>query len=76
MAQLNAQTKKNLKIYIVDSTIDVRFGVITGNENDAKKEAGKLVKKLMESEILGSLGWSFELSEVKEAKADAKTASP
>ena len=68
MAQINEQSKKNLKIYVVDGDIDIRFGVAAGNENEAKKEAKKLVKKLMESEILGSAGWSFALKEVKEAR--------
>jgi hypothetical protein len=68
LAQISEQAKKNLKIYIIDGSLAIRFGVTAGNESEAKKEARKLVKKLMESEILGSAGWSFELEEVKEAK--------
>lgn len=68
MAQIDEQSKKNLKIYVVDGDIGIRFGVAAGSENEAKKGARKLVKKLMESEILGSAGWSFELKEVKEAR--------
>jgi hypothetical protein len=60
--------KKNLKIYIVDGDISVRFGAIAANESEAKRAAKKLVKKLMESEALGSAGWSFDLEQVKGAK--------
>jgi hypothetical protein len=69
LAQLGEHTvKKNLKIYIVDGGISVRFGVSATNESDAKRVAKKLVKKLMESEALGSVGWSFDLEQVREAK--------
>lgn len=53
---------------MVDGSLELRFAVTTANEKEAKREAEKLINKLMETEVLGSAGWTFTLSQVKEVR--------
>jgi hypothetical protein len=56
------------KFFVVDGKIDVRFVVCGLNDKDAKNNAEKTIKKLIETGILGSCGYTFDITDVKEAK--------
>ncbi len=60
--------EKSKKIYIVDGVIDMRFAVSESSEGEAGKKAEQLIRKVMETEVLSSFGWSFSVKQIKEAK--------
>ncbi len=60
--------QRKSKIYVVDGNIDLRFAVTGDNEVEAKHNAEKLIKKVMDTELLGSFGWNLKIKEIREAK--------
>jgi hypothetical protein len=60
--------QRQKKIYIVQALLDLQFGVVASDDDEAKKEAHKLVQKAMETGILGSVGWTLNIKNIHEAK--------
>ena len=57
-----------LKFYIIDGKIEVRFAVSGLNDGNAKDNAVKMVKKMFETGLLGSCGYTFTIETVAETK--------
>jgi hypothetical protein len=60
--------KKKEKYYVVDGKIKIRFAVAGLNEGNAKDNAVRMVRKLLETSLLGSFGHSFEVEEITETQ--------
>jgi hypothetical protein len=60
--------QRQKKIYIVDGLVDMRLGVAAADEDEAKREARQLVKKVMDTGTFGTVGWNFDVKQVREAK--------
>ena len=60
--------QKQKKIYIVDGLVDMRLGVAADDEEEARREARQMVKKVIDTGAFGTVGWNFNIKVVKEAK--------
>lgn len=60
--------KRKEKYYIVDGKIRIRFAVVGLNEGDAKDNAVRTIKKLLETSLFGSFGYSFEVERITETQ--------
>lgn len=64
--------QKQKKIYIVDGLVDMRLGVAADDEEEARREARQMVKKVIDTGAFGTVGWNFNIKDVKEAKPAEK----
>jgi len=60
--------QRQKKIYIVQALLDLQFAVVASDDDEAKKEAHKLVHKALETGVLGSVGWTLNIKNIHEAK--------
>ncbi|MDG6919718.1 MAG: hypothetical protein JRN11_07870 [Nitrososphaerota archaeon] len=60
--------QKQKKIYLVDGLVDMRLGVAADDEDEARREARQVVKKVIETGAFGTVGWTFNIKDVREAK--------
>jgi predicted dinucleotide-binding enzyme len=60
--------QRQKKIYIVQASLDLQFAVVASDDDEAKKEARKLVQKALDTGVLGSVGWTLEFKNIHEAK--------
>ena len=56
------------KLYVVDGKIEIRFAVSESNNEKAKEKAEQTIKKLIETGLLGSCGYTFSIKKVVEVK--------
>lgn len=64
-------SEKNLRVFLVDATLKMRFAATAENPTAAKTVARGLARRLMASGVLGTVGWSFEIDRVDEAKVES-----
>lgn len=55
------------KVFVVDAIIDVRFGVVAPDEKKVEDRAKDVIKKLIETGILGGAGFSIEIKKISPA---------
>lgn len=60
--------KRKEKYYVVDGKIRIRFAVVGQNEGNAKDNAARTIKKLLETSLFGSFGYSFEVERITETQ--------
>jgi hypothetical protein len=63
--------KKKEKYYVIDGKIKIRFPVAGLNEEVAKNNAVRMVRKLLETSLLG-FGYSFKVEEITETQPISK----
>lgn len=64
--------QKQKKIYIVDGLVDMRLGVEADDEDEARREARQKVRKVIGTGVFGTVGWSFNIKDVRVAKLEEK----
>ncbi|MDG6933527.1 MAG: hypothetical protein JRN68_02400 [Nitrososphaerota archaeon] len=64
--------QREKKIYIIQALLDLQFAVVAPDDDEAKREARKLVKNAMETGALGSVGYTLTVKNVREAKPDTR----
>lgn len=70
----HVKESKVSRIFIVDGNIDLRFAVTGEDEAEAKRNAERLIKKILDTEVLGTFGWTLKIKDVKEARPVEKKA--
>ena len=56
------------KIYVADCKIEIRFAVSGSNGDRAKTKAEQMLKKLLETDQLGSFGFNINVEKMTEYK--------
>lgn len=60
--------KTDCKYFIIDGKIEIRFAVSGDNEEKAKANANRMVKSLLDTGLMGSCGWNFNVEKIVETK--------